>query len=577
MKSFSAHPVSPNKNTEWADLYTFNFTDGTSLYLTSHDRTINSGPPYPGTQILTQNYLGQTFTFNRGPAIKRSGLTFTAGVKPAELKIQITGDQRYIADGGFDWQQAAARGLLDFAQVKLWRAIGPFTINDDGTITVGNVIPLFVGYIAQFSKISRYAVEFNVADARILMNVNIPKHVFTHGCKWTVYDKGCTLDPESFAVPTTILSVAGTQLGVNLPTQPSGYFDGGFIRWTSGANVGLKGDIQQHFAANQNYAAIVLGDSPIGYWRFNEPSGTTAYDISGNNNHGTLNGLVTLGHGSLLTSDPSGGSAFFAPTWVHGDPAQGQNAGGYVTLPIPSPKNFAEFAGGVTIEFIINPQYQPPSVVSSPAAVFDSAGAQQYPLRFWDSPGFQNGAQYSLTAEWLPSMTAGPQQDKVVGSPTHYMIVFRGSRTIDHYINGSLARTDTSGGSSHFSWGDSTSDFFVYSQSPNLFTVGAVYQYAAGNTFREYFYGNIAEFAIYPYAASGDIAFRHAFAATNPPLLGPNAIFSMFQQPLQPVAIGDTLKAYPACDWTVRTCRKRFNNIKNYGGYPGIPDVESSW
>ena len=42
------------------------------------------------------------------------------------------------------------------------------------------------------------------------------------------------------------------------------------------------------------YDTEILADSPVGYWKLNETSGTTAYDSSGNGNNGTLHGGITL-------------------------------------------------------------------------------------------------------------------------------------------------------------------------------------------------------------------------------------------------------------------------------------------
>lgn len=43
------------------------------------------------------------------------------------------------------------------------------------------------------------------------------------------------------------------------------------------------------------YAATVLADSPVAYWRLEDPSGTTMTDSSGNGSNGTYVGSPTLG------------------------------------------------------------------------------------------------------------------------------------------------------------------------------------------------------------------------------------------------------------------------------------------
>lgn len=53
------------------------------------------------------------------------------------------------------------------------------------------------------------------------------------------------------------------------------------------------------------YAAEVLADSPLVYWRMGDASGTTATDSSGNSRNGTYMGSPTLGSPSLVPSDTS--------------------------------------------------------------------------------------------------------------------------------------------------------------------------------------------------------------------------------------------------------------------------------
>lgn len=55
------------------------------------------------------------------------------------------------------------------------------------------------------------------------------------------------------------------------------------------------------YVKNPNeYRDSVLSDNPIGYWRFNELSGTSAIDSSGNSRNGTYGPLAVLGAESLI-------------------------------------------------------------------------------------------------------------------------------------------------------------------------------------------------------------------------------------------------------------------------------------
>ncbi len=42
-------------------------------------------------------------------------------------------------------------------------------------------------------------------------------------------------------------------------------------------------------------------------------------------------------------------------------------------------------------------------------------------------------------------------------------------------------------------------------------------------------------------------------------------------RPVAWVQVGRTVSIYPGCDRTMATCASRFNNLNNFGGFPGIP------
>lgn len=56
-------------------------------------------------------------------------------------------------------------------------------------------------------------------------------------------------------------------------------------------------------AGGGTYRDEVMADSPVGYWRLGESSGTTATDESGNGNHGTYLGSPSLGAAGAISGD----------------------------------------------------------------------------------------------------------------------------------------------------------------------------------------------------------------------------------------------------------------------------------
>jgi hypothetical protein len=58
------------------------------------------------------------------------------------------------------------------------------------------------------------------------------------------------------------------------------------------------------------YAQTVLADSPLAYWRFDEASGTTARDFSGNGHDATYMGGVQLGGPGAIAGESDGAAIF---------------------------------------------------------------------------------------------------------------------------------------------------------------------------------------------------------------------------------------------------------------------------
>lgn len=84
--------------------------------------------------------------------------------------------------------------------------------------------------------------------------------------------------------------------------------------------------------APRSYAELVLEDSPIAYWRLEEPSGTSFADSSGNSRTATSTGTVTPG--SISEQQRLGSYAFF-------------ESGGYLSVSDSSP---FRIAGDLTCE-----------------------------------------------------------------------------------------------------------------------------------------------------------------------------------------------------------------------------------
>jgi hypothetical protein len=64
------------------------------------------------------------------------------------------------------------------------------------------------------------------------------------------------------------------------------------------------------------YAAAVMADGPIAYYRLDETSGTVALDSSGHGLHGSYGPRVTHSAAGLLTGDSNGAASFSGGNWT---------------------------------------------------------------------------------------------------------------------------------------------------------------------------------------------------------------------------------------------------------------------
>ncbi|MBI3968024.1 MAG: PQQ-dependent sugar dehydrogenase, partial [Chloroflexi bacterium] len=114
----------------------------------------------------------------------------------------------------------------------------------------------------------------------------------------------------TYTAPLTRTAIVGATRSVSVPSPQSGQF---FLAWSDGGaathNIVIPAALATYTATLGSpasvYAEAVLVDQPLGYWRLDETSGTTATDLTGNNNAGSYVGGVTLGVSGTVASEPT--------------------------------------------------------------------------------------------------------------------------------------------------------------------------------------------------------------------------------------------------------------------------------
>lgn len=220
-----------------------------------------------------------------------------------------------------------------------------------------------------------------------------------------VYDTALSADQLDAHYVKGILGIAGEQ-DVPAPgtsDQPP----------TAGLAEDADPEPPAALAAPSEYAAQVLADEPVGYWRLGEPSGSAAQDASGLGNHGTYTGDVMPGHPGALAGDPDTAADFM---------------GGYVSVP---DSDSLSPSGQFTLEAWVNID----DVCSQHSLVekYDTPAFNGYLLRV--VPGGQLSA-FTLGGDGQAAAVTG--ETVVMPDEWHHVVAVYDGTSLSVYLDGEL-------------------------------------------------------------------------------------------------------------------------------------------
>ena len=230
-----------------ADLFDFAMVDGTHLYLTSANVSIDyGGNLYLATgPFMERSKLRQS----RGTSVDSLVLTCYASqamsiseistggwlVTPAyeDPGFLMGGDTSVPLLGGLGLQEALLQGALDGAYLTMSRLIFPSWAN----LTQFSPIILFYGRVADISSVGYSKIQITVKSFLELLDMYYPWQLYQSACSWSLYDANCQVNPESFIQGGVVIAGPGNTalaFATNL-TQANGWFSLGKIQMTSGA------------------------------------------------------------------------------------------------------------------------------------------------------------------------------------------------------------------------------------------------------------------------------------------------------------------------------------------------------
>lgn len=146
--------------------------------------------------------------------------------------------------GPLPWIQGAQGGLLDAADFQVDRAffssMPTWPMTPGGAVPTGVISGIFAGVVGHVDT-TNLSVTVTVNDYRSLFATQMPRHYFQAQCRHTLFDVGCTLNADLFAVNgTTIGGSTLASIAQNLAAPGgSGTYLLGTIKFTTGQNAGL--------------------------------------------------------------------------------------------------------------------------------------------------------------------------------------------------------------------------------------------------------------------------------------------------------------------------------------------------
>lgn len=206
-----------------AELYTITLSSGVVLRYTDADGSIIYG--------------GNTYTCN-APLMSRDKLKIVVGVQADTVAITMKAAPANLING-IPFPQFAANGGFDGALVQIDRCYMA-TYGD----TSAGVVNMFSGMVIEVSP-SRTEVVLHAGSNLQLLNIAMPRNLYTPGCTHSIYDSECGAVKASFGSASSFSSGTTSVINCGL-IQAAKWFDNGTITFSSGANAGAQRTVKSY-------------------------------------------------------------------------------------------------------------------------------------------------------------------------------------------------------------------------------------------------------------------------------------------------------------------------------------------
>jgi uncharacterized phage protein (TIGR02218 family) len=212
-----------------ADCYTFTLLSGLILTYTNADVPVAlNGYVYAANSILVD------------------GLKFkcAAGLEVDQQQITVSARATDTV-GGVPFLQALRNGVFDGCEIQRERAFLNSWSAADTSNPIGSVI-LFKGRVGTVDSIGRTSAQITVNSDLVLLDMQMPRNVYSPFCQHVLYDSGCTLVKSAFGTAGTV--GAGSTGSLINWSGASTNFNQGTILFSSGVNAGANANVKSAIA-----------------------------------------------------------------------------------------------------------------------------------------------------------------------------------------------------------------------------------------------------------------------------------------------------------------------------------------
>jgi len=209
----------PDAQILMADCYTFTLRTGLILTYTSADVPIAlNGYTYLANSILVD---GLQFKCTAGLDVDQQQITICA--KPTDTI------------GGVPFLEALRNGVFDGCEIQREKAF----LTSWNAAPAGSVI-LFKGRMGAIGNVGRTTAEITVNSDLVLLQINMPRNLYSPQCVHVLYDSGCGLVKSAFGAAGTVGSGSTSTV----------------INWSSASSVYTQGTVLFHPASMPAFQPI---------------------------------------------------------------------------------------------------------------------------------------------------------------------------------------------------------------------------------------------------------------------------------------------------------------------------------